>query len=69
MSNTPFETRSWRKSSYSTAAEDSECVETAASPHVVAVRDSKLTPSPIHEFAPTSWTAFTATLKADHPQA
>ncbi|HSA49930.1 MAG TPA: DUF397 domain-containing protein, partial [Yinghuangia sp.] len=42
MSNPPFATRSWRKSSYSTAAEHSECVETAASSQAVAVRDSKL---------------------------
>ena len=47
----------WRKSSYS-SEEGGECVEVAASPGAVHVRDSKDTTRAALAVDPTAWTAF-----------
>ncbi|MBK3582720.1 DUF397 domain-containing protein [Streptomyces microflavus] len=49
----------WFKSSYSSAEGDS-CVEVAACPSTVHVRDSKIEESPQLALAPTAWTHFLA---------
>lgn len=49
----------WFKSSYSSAEGDS-CVEVAARPSTVHVRDSKIEESPQLALAPTAWTHFLA---------
>lgn len=46
----------WRKSTFSTA--NSECVEVAGTPDVVAARDSKNPGGPTLGISPTAWTAF-----------
>lgn len=52
----------WRKSSYSGAAQD--CVEVADGlPGVVGVRDSKDPGGPALVVSPASWRAFTARVK------
>ncbi|MEV7731035.1 DUF397 domain-containing protein [Streptomyces sp. NPDC088921] len=47
----------WRRSSYS-SEEGGECVEVAASPGTVHVRDSKDTTRAALAVQPTAWTAF-----------
>jgi hypothetical protein len=47
----------WSKSSYS-SGEGGECVEVAACPNTVHVRDSKDKPGPVLDFTPTAWAAF-----------
>lgn len=47
----------WFKSSYS-GSEGGECVEVAAHPAAVHIRDSKNPDGPILTVAPTTWTAF-----------
>ncbi|MEU0659271.1 DUF397 domain-containing protein, partial [Streptomyces lavendulocolor] len=47
----------WVKSSYSTA-DGPDCVEVAAAPDTVHVRDSKNVPGPRLGFAPDAWAAF-----------
>ncbi|HLL37659.1 MAG TPA: DUF397 domain-containing protein [Streptomyces sp.] len=47
----------WAKSSYS-GAEGGQCVEVAATPDRVHVRDSKDTTRPALAVEPTAWTAF-----------
>ena len=47
----------WTKSSYSDN-EDSDCVEVAATPGTVLVRDSKDTAGPRLTFGPGAWSAF-----------
>ncbi|MEH0543960.1 DUF397 domain-containing protein [Streptomyces sp. B21-105] len=47
----------WRKSSYS-SEEGGECVEVAARPGAVHVRDSKDTARAALAVQPTAWTAF-----------
>ncbi|MFJ6466493.1 DUF397 domain-containing protein [Streptomyces sp. NPDC091387] len=47
----------WFKSSYS-SNEGATCVEVAACPHTVHVRDSKVTDGPTFAVAPAAWTAF-----------
>ncbi|WRZ91419.1 DUF397 domain-containing protein [Streptomyces sp. NBC_01007] len=47
----------WIKSSYSTA-DGPDCVEVAAHPDRVLVRDSKNPDGPRLSLAPTSWAAF-----------
>ncbi|GGS12722.1 DUF397 domain-containing protein [Streptomyces humidus] len=47
----------WIKSSYSTA-EGPDCVEVAAAPAHILVRDSKRPQGPRLTLAPTAWTAF-----------
>ncbi|MEZ3178373.1 DUF397 domain-containing protein [Streptomyces pimonensis] len=48
----------WRKSSYSPDA--SNCVEVAATPSAVLIRDSKDAPGPRLGLSPTAWAAFLA---------
>ena len=55
------EAASWRKSSRSIS---NDCVEAGHGPGVVGVRDSAMEASPVLEFTPGAWRAFTATLKA-----
>ncbi|MFE2429386.1 DUF397 domain-containing protein [Streptomyces sp. NPDC059373] len=47
----------WLKSSYS-SGEGGECVEVAACPDTVLVRDSKDKPGPVLNFTPAAWSAF-----------
>ncbi|MGW3851116.1 DUF397 domain-containing protein [Streptomyces fagopyri] len=47
----------WYKSSYSTN-DGPECVEVAATPHTIHIRDSKNTHGPLLAFTPDRWTAF-----------
>ncbi|WP_425581259.1 DUF397 domain-containing protein [Streptomyces sodiiphilus] len=47
----------WGKSSYS-GAEGGECIEVAASPKTLHVRDSKDTTGPILSFGAAEWTTF-----------
>ncbi|MFJ3722012.1 DUF397 domain-containing protein [Streptomyces sp. NPDC090045] len=47
----------WFKSSYS-SGEGGQCVEVAACPAAVHVRDSKVSASPHLSVAPASWNAF-----------
>ncbi|MER5358578.1 DUF397 domain-containing protein [Streptomyces sp. NPDC002785] len=49
--------RAWFKSSYSTGS-GGECVEVAACPGTVHVRDSKDKAGPILSVAPGGWAAF-----------
>lgn len=48
----------WIKSSYSGNEHGSNCVEVAASPSTVHVRDSKDVDQPSLTFGPHSWTGF-----------
>jgi len=52
----------WRKSSHS-GGNGAECIETAAVPGMVLVRDSRDQDGPKLSFGPGAWTAFTAALK------
>jgi hypothetical protein len=55
----------WRKSSYSNNG--GACVEVAAAPGVVGVRDSKLgEDSPILAVTPADWSTFVNAVKAGH---
>ncbi|MFD7897901.1 DUF397 domain-containing protein [Streptomyces sp. NPDC059743] len=49
----------WFKSSYS-GSDDNDCVEVAATPTAVLVRDSKHTHGPRLALAPTAWADFVA---------
>ncbi|MXM62549.1 DUF397 domain-containing protein [Streptomyces sp. HUCO-GS316] len=51
----------WFKSTYS-GDEGGECLEVAATPHTIHIRDSKHTPedAPTLHVAPAAWAAFTA---------
>ncbi|MEV0777861.1 DUF397 domain-containing protein [Streptomyces sp. NPDC050428] len=49
----------WFKSSYS-GSEGGACVEVAAHPAAVHVRDSKVSDGPVLTLAPAAWAAFTA---------
>ncbi|MDG5804300.1 DUF397 domain-containing protein [Streptomyces ossamyceticus] len=53
----PIHELAWRKSSYS-SEEGGECVEVAALPGTVHVRDSKDTTRAVLAVEPTAWTAF-----------
>ncbi|GAA2482844.1 DUF397 domain-containing protein [Streptomyces sp. NPDC059506] len=56
----PFKAESgltWFKSSYSSGA-GGECVEVAAGPGAVRVRDSKDKAGPVLSFSPEEWAAF-----------
>ena len=53
----------WFKSSYSGSQGDS-CVEVAACPETVHVRDSKNTDGPVLRFSTTAWVAFVSCAKA-----
>ncbi|MCL6290466.1 DUF397 domain-containing protein [Streptomyces sp. 43Y-GA-1] len=48
----------WFRSSYSDSSNGSECVEVAATPGAVHVRDSKNVRGPRLALAPTAWAAF-----------
>ncbi|MEU8769605.1 DUF397 domain-containing protein [Streptomyces griseus] len=48
----------WFKSSYSDSSNSNECVEVAAAPDAVLVRDSKNTQGPSLALTPTAWAAF-----------
>ncbi|GLZ39764.1 DUF397 domain-containing protein [Actinokineospora sp. NBRC 105648] len=50
----------WRKSSFSTA--NGDCVEVAARPAEVAVRDSKFSAGPTLAFSTSDWRSFLAEL-------
>ena len=47
----------WFKSSYS-GAEGGECLEAAATPHTIHIRDSKAPTRARLAFGPAQWTAF-----------
>ncbi|MFE6936737.1 DUF397 domain-containing protein [Streptomyces sp. NPDC057699] len=47
----------WRKSSYSASG---DCVEVAAHPAAVHIRDSKVTDGPVLTVPPAAWAAFVA---------
>ncbi|MGW8791082.1 DUF397 domain-containing protein [Streptomyces althioticus] len=47
----------WRKSSYSNP-DGAACVEVAAAPHTIHVRDSKHIEGPHLTFSPTQWATF-----------
>ncbi|MEV8354904.1 DUF397 domain-containing protein [Streptomyces niveus] len=49
----------WFKSSYS-GDEGGNCVEVAAHPAAVHVRDSKVTDGPVLTLTPAAWGAFTS---------
>jgi hypothetical protein len=49
----------WRKSSYSNS-DGGDCVEVAACPGTVHVRDSKDPAGPTLAFGPAAWSAFAA---------
>jgi uncharacterized protein DUF397 len=51
----------WRTSSYS--ANGGNCVQVAATPHTVAVRDSHDRHGPHLAFTPTAWQAFITAVK------
>ncbi|MEU7161142.1 DUF397 domain-containing protein [Streptomyces chrestomyceticus] len=53
----------WVKSSYS-GQPTTDCVETAFTDRVVAVRDSKNPDGPHHRFPQDSWTSFIGGVKA-----
>ncbi|MGQ4728985.1 DUF397 domain-containing protein [Streptomyces sp. Ju416(a)] len=50
----------WFKSSYSDSSNSNECVEVAAAPNAVHVRDSKNTHGPRLALAPAAWAGFVA---------
>ncbi|MFI6897810.1 DUF397 domain-containing protein [Streptomyces sp. NPDC050256] len=50
----------WVKSSYSDSSNGSECVEVAAAPHTVHVRDSKRPQGLRLDCDPAAWAAFVA---------
>ncbi|MFJ7158328.1 DUF397 domain-containing protein [Streptomyces sp. NPDC101118] len=50
--------RPWRKSSYS-GGDGNACVEVAACPTAIHVRDSKITGGPELRLAPHAWAALT----------
>ncbi|MEV4035785.1 DUF397 domain-containing protein [Streptomyces umbrinus] len=52
---------SWFKSSYSSGS-DGDCVEVAASPAAIHVRDSKNTRGPRLDISPTAWGDFVASV-------
>ncbi|MEV1038464.1 MULTISPECIES: DUF397 domain-containing protein [unclassified Streptomyces] len=48
----------WFKSSYSDSSSGNDCVEVAATPGTVHVRDSKNVPGPRFAVTPTAWADF-----------
>ena len=54
----------WRKSSYS-GGNGGECVEIAAAPRIVLIRDSKNPDGPKLAFGRETWAGFAAEVKAD----
>ncbi|MFE0374364.1 DUF397 domain-containing protein [Streptomyces inhibens] len=55
----------WFKSSYSSNVAGSDCVEIAATPETVHVRDSKKPHGPRLAFRPGAWTDFVAYAPTD----
>ncbi|MEU1710229.1 DUF397 domain-containing protein [Streptomyces sp. NPDC005706] len=58
-------TLQWFKSSYS-SSEGGQCLEVAASPQAIHIRDSKQRPAadgPMLRLSPATWAAFTSSLK------
>ncbi|UUN26660.1 DUF397 domain-containing protein [Streptomyces sp. FIT100] len=53
----PLGGAAWRKSSYS-SDQGGECVEIAETPHLIAVRDSKVPDGPHFTLAPAAFGAF-----------
>ncbi|MEU0884456.1 DUF397 domain-containing protein [Lentzea sp. NPDC005914] len=53
--------RSWRKSSYSGATEDSNCVEVLLA-HDALVRDSKSQAGEVLAFSTSAWRSFVTTV-------
>jgi len=53
----------WRKSSYSNGS-GASCVEIAAIPGQVLIRDSKDREGPVLAFTPDQWRKFTARVRA-----
>ena len=51
-------TLQWTKSSYSSNSSEADCVEVAASPGTVHVRDSKNAQGPRLAFGPNAWAGF-----------
>ncbi len=62
MTNRSGPAEGWRRSSYSGTGNN--CVEAAALPGVVAVRDSKDPQGPKLAFTPDAWKTFTRHIKA-----
>ena len=58
--------RTWRKSSYS-GSNGGNCIEVAATPDAVAVRDSKDPHGPVLAFGPQDWQRFADQVKAGRP--
>ncbi|MFI2468998.1 DUF397 domain-containing protein [Streptomyces globisporus] len=50
----------WLKSSYSDSSNPNDCVEVAATPDTVLVRDSKNLQGPHLALAPAAWAGFVA---------
>lgn len=48
----------WFKSSYSSSSDPNDCVEVAAAPGTIHIRDSKNTEGPHLTFAPGAWAGF-----------
>ncbi|MGI5455520.1 DUF397 domain-containing protein [Streptomyces sp. CA-249302] len=48
----------WFKSSYSDSGDINDCVEVAATPATIHIRDSKTPETPHLKVTPTTWTAF-----------
>ncbi|MCX4731686.1 MULTISPECIES: DUF397 domain-containing protein [unclassified Streptomyces] len=48
----------WFKSSFSDSSDGNDCVEVAAAPGTVHVRDSKNAQGPRLAFGPNAWTGF-----------
>lgn len=58
-----LEIATWRKSTYS-GGDGGDCLEVADGvPHIVPVRDSKVTDGPALVFRTAAWTAFVSGLK------
>ncbi len=58
-------TLTWRRS---TRCSSGSCVEVAATPDAVLVRDSKLAESPILHFDTAAWAAFLGAIKSGVPR-
>ncbi|MFF3731703.1 DUF397 domain-containing protein [Streptomyces sp. NPDC002476] len=50
----------WFKSSHSDSSSGNDCVEVAAIPHAIHIRDSKNTNGPRLSLSPTTWADFVA---------
>ncbi|NED12265.1 DUF397 domain-containing protein [Streptomyces sp. SID9124] len=50
----------WIKSSYSSNGNEGDCIEVAAAPAAVLVRDSKNTQGPVLAFEERAWADFTS---------